>query len=133
MNSREELKDPASKRYEIEKIADIFNVPEESIDSFLVDLKTYYTLGKSVPELIAEVAAISGVKTKTMPQKMVWIDDGKHDATIYLNPTPKDATTNQEALLAHVKDPNNISKAVEASMEKRQRVFDKHKDKKEDV
>lgn len=73
-----------SKRYEIEKITDILQVPEESFDKFLVDLSTYYHLGKHMTTLIDEVAAVGGIKVKTVPQKFTWIDDGKHNATVSL-------------------------------------------------
>lgn len=56
-------------RYEIEKITDIFQVPEESFDRFLVDLSAYYHFGKNFTKVIDEFAAIGGVKTKTTPQK----------------------------------------------------------------
>lgn len=71
-------------RYEIEKITDIFQIPEEGFDDFLVDLRAYYSFGKHMTALIDEVAAVGGVKTKTVPQKFTWIDNGKHDATIKL-------------------------------------------------
>lgn len=75
-----------SNRYDIEKITDIFNIPEESFDDFLVDLKTYYQLGKSIPKLVDGVAATAGITVRTVPQKMTWIDDKKHNASVYLTP-----------------------------------------------
>ncbi|MCA1565852.1 MAG: hypothetical protein LC803_09480 [Acidobacteria bacterium] len=73
-----------SKRYDIEKITDIFAIPEESFDNFLVDLRTYYNLGRSLPELIEAVAESEDIKVKAVPSKMTWIDDGEHNANIYL-------------------------------------------------
>lgn len=71
-------------KYEIEKITDILAIPEESFDDFLIDLKSYYQFGRSMPQLIDNVAEVSGIQTKTVLQKMTWIDDKKHDATINL-------------------------------------------------
>ena len=73
-----------SKRYEIEKITDIFQIPEDKFDDFLEDFKTYYSFGIHMTKLIDAIAATGGIKTETVPQKMTWIDDGKHDATVYL-------------------------------------------------
>lgn len=70
-----------SKRYEMKQITDIFDIPEGSFDDFLVDLKAYYQMGRSLPALLEEVADAADIKAKVLPQHMVWIDDGKHDAT----------------------------------------------------
>lgn len=78
-----------SKRYEIDKITDIFKIPEDKFEDFLVDFKSYYQFGLHLTTLIDEVAKAGGMVTNTVPQKMVWIDDGKHDAKIILNPTNK--------------------------------------------
>ncbi len=75
-----------SKRYDIEKITDIFAIPEDKFDEFLVDFKAYYQFGKNVSALIDEIAKTGGISTETIPQKMTWIDDGKHDAKIILKP-----------------------------------------------
>jgi len=74
------------KRYEIEKITDIFQIPEESIDDFLVDLKSFYHFGNHMGMLIDSVAEVGGLKTQTVTKKMTWIDDSKHDAKIYIKP-----------------------------------------------
>jgi len=71
-----------SKQYIVEKITDILAIPEDKFDDFLVDLRAYYQLGCSVPNLIDEISNTMGVKTQTIPQKMVWIDDGKHEARV---------------------------------------------------
>ena len=73
-----------SKRYTIEKITDIFDIPEDKIDDFLVDFRSYYDLGRPMADLIKEVAKTGGVDVDVLPLKMVWIDDDKHDATIIL-------------------------------------------------
>lgn len=74
-------------RYKIEKITDIFQIPEDKFKDFLTDFETFYTLGKSMVELVDTVAEVSGLNgVKTVPTHMVWIDDGKHDAKVYLKP-----------------------------------------------
>jgi hypothetical protein len=77
-------------RYDIEKITDIFQIPEDKFEEFLVDFKTYYELGKAMMELIPAVSNTSGIKAdaRVVPQKMTWIDDGKHDANIKFATSP---------------------------------------------
>lgn len=79
-----------AKKYKVEKITDVFAIPQDRFDDFLVDLKTYRQLGEDFSSLIDAVSDINGIKTKTIPQYMVWIDDGKHDAKITLIPKEDD-------------------------------------------
>jgi len=74
-----------SKRYTIEKITDIFQIPEDRFDDFLVDFKSYYQMGQSFPGLLEAVAKVGGIEANVIPQHMVWVDDGKHDATVKLS------------------------------------------------
>ncbi len=75
--------------YKIQKITDIFLIPEDKFDDFLIDFKAYYHYGKSLASLIDVVAKAKGMDTKTIPQHMIWIDDGKHDAKIRITPKSK--------------------------------------------
>ena len=76
------------KRYEIRHINDIFSVPEDRFDDFLVDLKSFYTLAKPMCDLVDTTAQTVGLNVSTMPESFTWIDDGKHDATIrFKNPS----------------------------------------------
>lgn len=79
-----------SKRYTIEKITDILDIPEDRFDDFLVELKTYYELSRPWAELIKETAEISGFSVDVVPMKMVWNDDGKRNVTVKLT-TPQEA------------------------------------------
>lgn len=72
------------KRYEIEKLTDILEIPEEKFDAFVEDLRTYHTMGIHMTKLLETLADIGGVKAEVIPQKMTWIDDGEHNATVYL-------------------------------------------------
>jgi hypothetical protein len=74
------------KRYEIEKLTDILQIPEDKFDAFVEDLRTYHTMGIHMTKLLETVAEIGGIKAEVIPQKMTWIDDDKHDATVYLKP-----------------------------------------------
>lgn len=77
-----------SKRYTIEKITDIFEMPEDKFSDFLQDFESYYRMGRPMADLIKEVAKTGGIDVAVLPMKMVWIDDDKHDVTVYLK-TPK--------------------------------------------
>lgn len=68
------------KRYTIEKISDVFQIPADKFDAFLVDFKTYYELGAPMAELLKDVADTGGINVEVVPLHMTWIDDGKHDA-----------------------------------------------------
>lgn len=74
------------KRYEIEKITDILDIPAERIDDFLVDLKSYHAMHQPLKDLIKETGKVGGINVDMIPTKMAWIDDGKHDVTVYLKP-----------------------------------------------
>lgn len=78
-----------SKEYKIQQITDIFTIPEDKFADFIVDFKAYYHYGKHLTNLIDTVAKTQGIDTQTIPQYMTWIDDGKHDASIRLKPSPK--------------------------------------------
>lgn len=74
-----------SKEYTIKQITDIFQIPEDKLDEFIVDLRAYYHCGKHLTNLIDTVAKAKGLDTKTLPQHMTWIDDGNHDASIRIS------------------------------------------------
>jgi len=75
-----------SKRYKIENIADVFNIPEDRFDDFLVDFASFYHIGGGMADLTEALAEAGGIKAKAAPSYFVWIDDGKHEATVYLTP-----------------------------------------------
>ena len=62
------------KRYEIEKIADILDIPPEKFGWFLIDLKQWYIFSRQFKELVEVMP--EGVKVDI--PAMVWIDDGAH-------------------------------------------------------
>lgn len=73
---------PAPKKYSIEKITDILQIPEDSFDNFLIDLKEYYLFGKSMNELVDALGPLDGVDPRLELKQLVWIDDGKHDMQV---------------------------------------------------
>lgn len=77
-----------SKEYTVKQITDIFQIPEDKFEEFLVDFKAYYHYGKSFAGLIDVVAKAKGIETQTIPQHMIWIDDGKHDAKLRIKTSP---------------------------------------------
>lgn len=81
------------KRYKIEKITDIFQIPEDRFDDFLVDFKSYYQMGRPMADLLKETAKVGGIDVEVLPLKMTWIDDGKHDVTIKIGTTPNETNT----------------------------------------
>lgn len=74
-----------SKRYVIEQLNDILNIPEESFDDFVEDLRSWYELQRQV---IKTATLIPNSELKP-GNGMTWIDDGKHDITLNLKVTAK--------------------------------------------
>jgi len=74
-----------NKEYTIKHISDILDIPEETFDDFLVDLKTVYEVSKNHREVMLILGDESS-NSEFMPQ-VIWIDDGKHDTEINLRIT----------------------------------------------
>lgn len=70
------------RKYTIEKISDIFQIPKDSFADFLVDLESFYDVGRNMTNLIHGASKVIGVNVEALPQKMVWTDDKRHDAAI---------------------------------------------------
>jgi hypothetical protein len=73
-------------RYEIEKLTDILQIPEESLEAFIEDLRSYYSACKGLMGLVKVVGDIQNTPVEGIPGKMTWIDDGKHEAKVYIKP-----------------------------------------------
>lgn len=65
-------------RYEIVKITDLFNVPEDRRELCLVDLGLWLA---AVEPLRAMLRAATGCEVAPV-RSFIWIDDGKHDGHI---------------------------------------------------
>jgi len=70
-----------TKKYKIEKLTDILNIPAESIDDFLVDLKSWYEIVNAV-KAIPNIMSIPEGQI-ALSKFMTWIDDKKHDIRIH--------------------------------------------------
>ena len=71
-----------AKKYEIKTIQDIINCTDkDNVDNFLKDLKSFLEMSY----MVKTIAELTGVKSKLSTQ-FTWIDDGKNEATLILNP-----------------------------------------------
>lgn len=72
-----------NKKYTLEKLEDVLNIPPERFDDFLVEFKSWYTVVRGMKELIKTTATVLGTQNiEIKPQKMVWIDNKKTDIKI---------------------------------------------------
>ena len=79
-----------AKRYEIEKISDIFQIPEDRFHLFVDDLLSFYSIGKNMSKLIETTGKVLNTPVQALPQKMTWIDDDKHEVKIALQTNNKE-------------------------------------------
>ena len=70
------MSDP--KEYTIETLADISQIPQESLADFFIDLKSWLLLRNQV----VKTNDLLGVEIMKPPSDIIWMDDGKHDMTI---------------------------------------------------
>lgn len=75
------------KKYKIEKLTDILDIPVDSIDDFLIDLKSWH-------EMITGIRAVEGVMNIpegqiALCESITWTDDKKHDIHIKLTEVKK--------------------------------------------
>lgn len=71
-----------SKRYEIKKLSDIFEIPENRLDDFFVELREWVDYGRSMYEIVKIANEIAGEEVAESQIQMNWIDDGKRDKKI---------------------------------------------------
>lgn len=71
-----------SKTYEIKALSDIFQIPEDRLDAFFVELREWVDLGRPMYELSKTLTEALGEDAAQMQMK--WIDDGKHDKKIVI-------------------------------------------------
>jgi hypothetical protein len=72
-----------NKEYRIETISDVLKIPEDKIENFLVDLKTFFVMCKNVEKMNSTF----GVKIAEPATFFTWIDDGKNEANINVKPS----------------------------------------------
>lgn len=78
----------AHKVYTIEKISDVFQIPEDRFEAFLEEFRTFYQVGKPMITLVEELAdEVAKTQVKSAVKRMRWVDDGKRDVRIHLETT----------------------------------------------
>ena len=76
-----------SDRYQLKTLEDILYIPEDRMDAFLPELKTWHQQVHAWKELLLATARAAGAPTDSIDvgsEGMTWIDDGKRDITINL-------------------------------------------------
>ena len=71
------------KEYQL-NIGDILQIPEDSFDNFLIDLKKWHGAVRST---VGMLEAVAKATNQPMPKELVtmkWIDDGKHEGKIII-------------------------------------------------
>jgi hypothetical protein len=81
-------------RYQLKTLEDILDIPEDCMDAFLPELKTWHQQVHAWKELLLATAEAAGAPTDSIEvgsEGMTWIDDGKRDITINLQPVDTEA------------------------------------------
>lgn len=79
-----------SDRYQLKTLEDTLDIPEDRMDAFLPELKTWHQQVHAWKELLVATAEAAGAPTDSIEvgsEGMTWIDDGKRDITINLQAT----------------------------------------------
>lgn len=71
-----------SKKYEIKNLSDIFQIPENRLDEFFVELREWVDYGRPIYELNKTLTETLGEENAQSHMQMNWIDDGKRDKKI---------------------------------------------------
>lgn len=75
-------------------IQDILQIPEESFDNFLTDLKMWHKSARNTVNLLETIAKATN---QPIPEEFItmrWIDDGKHDGKIIITEKTKSGGLN---------------------------------------
>lgn len=70
---------PSNKKYSLKLMVDMFAIPEDRFDEFLVDLRKWHKIGTGFNNVVQSVAKAVGVKMPEDYMTMRWLDDGIHD------------------------------------------------------
>ncbi len=81
------------KRYKLEHISDIFLIPKDKFDGFLVDFRAYYETGNDMAELLTATGQALKTPIEVIKGGMTWIDDDRHDINIKIATHSKEAST----------------------------------------
>lgn len=94
MNSKDTgMGKPTNKKFTLKLMSDMFAIPEERFDEFLVDLRKWHKIGKSFDGVVQSISKAVGEKMPDDYMTMHWLDDGIHEGKtkIIINP-PKPVT-----------------------------------------
>ena len=68
-----------AKKYELKLISDIFDIPSDKWEEFIVDLKSFYDYGQNLAGFGKIIEPDKTPSELLKGTNMTWIDDGKHE------------------------------------------------------
>ncbi len=81
---------PTNKTYVLSLMVDMFKIPDDRFDEFLIDLKQWHEFGRGFDDIVQTFAKATKETPPKDYMKMKWLDDGKHGmpkVNIYPPPT----------------------------------------------
>lgn len=80
------------KTYRLKLMVDMFQIPEERFEEFLIDLKKWHSFGQKFNDLVQTIGKAVDEQIPADYMTMRWTDDGIHDGptkvVIHKPPTP---------------------------------------------
>ena len=70
-----------SKQYKLIMLTDLFEIPADRLDDFIVELKQWVVIAKSTDEMLRTITEAIHEPYETNGG-MIWIDDGKNDKKV---------------------------------------------------
>jgi len=83
------------KEYQL-NIGDILQIPDDSFDNFLIDLKKWHGAVRSTIDMLEVIAKATNQPMPTELVTMKWIDDGKHNGKVIIQSAQTNLTVNKE-------------------------------------
>ena len=83
---------PTNKQFTLKLMTDMFAIPEDRFEEFLIDLRKWHKIGKSFSEVLSTIADATGEELPEDYMTMRWTDDGIHEGkTKIIIPKPPGA------------------------------------------
>lgn len=79
------MKEPTKKIYKLRLMSDMFAIPEDRFDDFLIDLKQWHKVAGNFNELTKIVAKAANEPLPEDYMIMKWKDDGIHKGKVTIN------------------------------------------------
>lgn len=76
---------PTNKTYVLKLITDMYEIPENRFDDFIIQLKKWHKETRSLVELIKTLNEVAGEKLPEEFAVMKWIDDGIEEGHTKVN------------------------------------------------